>query len=339
MIVLGLMSGTSMDGLDCCLCDIYLDDNYNFEYSIIDTKTYLFTKEIRMLINDAINNLDVYGKINERLGIIYNQYVIDFIKNRKIDLVGLHGQTISHINGVSTKQIGSPLPLNNSLSIPIIYNFREADISASGNGAPLMPYLDWLLFNKLDISTITLNIGGIANITLIKPNQYRKEVIGFDTGPGMSLIDEFVKLKWNKDLDYNAKYSSKGKINNTLLDYLLKNHFINQKPPKSTGRKEFGKQYILKLLKQYKYINNVDILRTLVTFTAKSIALNIKNHFKFSSENTQMIINGGGIHHPLLIKDIKKYINIDKFVSLMNYNIDPDYKEALLMAVLAVSKK
>lgn len=335
---LGLMSGTSMDGLDCCLCKINLTNSYILDYDIVDWKTFSYNADTKNLIQKAINNPDTIPNADKNLGLKFSEFAVEFLNGRKVDVIGSHGQTVSHQDGVSTTQIGNPKPLFDAIGSPVIFNFRQADINADGNGAPLMPFLDWLLFRDSEYETITLNIGGIANLTHISPGALRNEVIGFDTGPGMALIDECVKLCWGEQFDQDGKYSSKGKIIPELLEQLIQNEFIHKLPPKSTGRHEFGVELVKKIFQNNPNFRKKDILRTFITLTAKSIVFNIQKHLKFSPHKTRLIISGGGKHHPILISEIQKISGITKLVNLTNFEVHQDNKEAFLMAVLAVAK-
>ena len=336
--VLGLMSGTSMDGLDCCLCDLSIDNSYNFDYKIIDWVTVPYELSIINQIKINIENQSQTDELDYDLGKIFCDIVVDFLNGRKIDLIGSHGQTIAHIDKKFTKQVGNPKFLHEKIGVPIVYNFREKDILYGGNGAPLMPFLDWLLFKKEKKDIYTLNIGGISNVCKISYNIKKQDVLGFDTGPGMALIDEFVKIIWNKSMDYNGKYSSRGKIITKLENDLLSHPFIMDKPPKSTGRNEFGSKMINRILNNYNHLNNTDIIRTLVSFTAKSIWKNFEKFLKFNMNNSTVFINGGGCHHPILMKDLKQNMQINKFEDLKKLGIHPDNKESLLIATLALCR-
>ena len=193
MKVLGLMSGTSMDGLDCCLAEILLSTELNF--NILDFKTYSYDyKTIEKISNNiGTNNIEKVKSLDEYLGKIFSDISYKFLGNRKIDLIASHGQTIIHQNAEKSIQVGDPKYLHDRFKVPVVFNFRGKDILLGGTGAPLIPYLDWLLFKLNQKNTITLNIGGISNITFIPSSGSRSDVLGFDVGPGMSLIDEYVK--------------------------------------------------------------------------------------------------------------------------------------------------
>jgi len=331
--VLGLMSGTSMDGLDCCLCEIYLSKDFNF--NILSFKTYKYSKNIIKKISDnvGIDNITSIKSLDDYLGKIFRDIVEDFLKDKTIDLISSHGQTIIHQNAKRSIQIGNPKFMYDLFKIPVIHNFRQKDISMGGTGAPLVPYLDWLLFNKSDKNIVTVNIGGISNLTYIPSSGLKNDVIGFDTGPGMSLIDEYVKYEFNDTLDYNCKYSSKGKICYEMLDFLLKDEFVKFSPPKSTTREYFGFNYLNKIKNKFSKLKNYDFLRTLVKFTAQSILYNINTYLIDNID--EIVLSGGGTHHTLLVKDLNE--NVSNLYFMDKYKISVDNKEAFLMAVLGYS--
>ena len=260
------------------------------------------------------------------------------IKIKKLDLIALHGQTIYHEERVKSIQIGNPEPLFKQFNIPIIYNFRKADIEVGGTGAPLMPFLDWAILRKSGFNDITLNIGGISNITVVPRDGKRDSVIGFDTGPGMALIDECCLRFWNNPFDENGKFSENGIIIHKLLNELIDHPFIKMEFPKSTGRDVFGEKFVKKIVQRYLDENPNDILRTFVAFTAKSISENLKNVRNFSPLVNRLIVSGGGIHHPILMNDLKIYSGINEIYDSTILDVDPDYKEALLIAVLGYTK-
>ena len=330
--ILGLMSGTSMDGLDMCLAEINIDKTNFLKFRIIKSVFEPFKNITKIQIKNAINDINI-SATNNYLGKLFSKIFKKNFKSYEIDAIALHGQTVSHIDGIMTMQIGNPKYLAKSFSVPIIFNFRQADIDHGGNGAPLMPFLDWLLFCKSKKDKIVLNVGGISNLTYIPNNSKKHEVIGFDTGPGMALIDEYCLSEWNVDFDCNAKFSSQGFVIEPLLDYLMEHPFINKKYPKSTGRHEFGEDLVKKIKKKWKESSKKDILRTFVAFTAKSIWKNISNIRNFSYKNTELIISGGGSCHPLLIQDLKYFTNLE-IVNFKNKELCSDFKEAFLMSVL-----
>ncbi len=338
--VLGLMSGTSMDGLDCGLFYIELTKKYDYKWKCIKFKTYNYTDRIRQLINESIFIKDpqIVNKAHEVLGKYYAKVAKMFTKGIKLDLIASHGQTISHLHGISTKQIGNPQYLYNNFKIPIVYDFRQEDIKYKGCGAPLMPFLDWLLFKEYNQDVICLNIGGIANLSFIPKDGNLKHIQGFDTGPGMSLIDEATLYFFNKKIDLNGLYSKKGKVNKLLLKMLMEIRYIHKNPPKSTGRDEFGYNLISGFINEFKDIKSYDIIRTLCAFTAKSISENISKFLNITNTKGVIIISGGGAHHPVVVNDLVKYANKYKVKFSDSFDINKDMKESLLIATLGIAK-
>ncbi|MAV64596.1 MAG: hypothetical protein CBC84_000445, partial [Pelagibacteraceae bacterium TMED124] len=257
MIVAGFMSGTSMDALDCSIVDIFIDSNLNLNYKIIAKESFLFDESVINQIISYIGCKDKVkiDKIDNFLGKEFLRLSRSFLSLHHFDYISIHGQTIYHKNKVKSVQVGNPCYLGDYFNVPVIYNFRLKDIKSKGTGAPLMPFLDWLIFKKdTDGGIMTLNLGGISNISYIMLN--KKDVLGFDTGPGMCLIDQCVKKLWNESYDFNGEYSSYGTINKSMLNYLIDNcGYILSPPPKSTGREEFGEDYFNQIYNQYRNLN------------------------------------------------------------------------------------
>jgi len=328
-----------MDGLDCGLFNITLTDPDDLRWECLDFKTIPYNEKVRENIRAALDGDHVRWKVADLLlGQVFAVYSKEFLKNRVIDLIGCHGQTIAHEDGVLSIQAGNPRFLAEELNVPVIYDFRSADIIAGGNGAPLMPFLDWLLFKNAQDNLLTLNLGGIANITVIPKEGDRGKIIGFDTGPGMALIDECARLYFRQICDRNGDISSAGNINPELLDALMQHPFVQKNPPKSTGRHEFSSEMVRSLKEKYPHISNENLLRTLVLFTAKSISYNVGKYVNFDISKSKLIVSGGGVFHPGLMNDLRQYVNTDQIITSIEVGIDPNMKESLLMAVLAVAR-
>jgi len=337
--VLGLMSGTSMDGLDCGIFRISLNSDYVLKWECEDFSSIPYSENIRHLISLALEgNQNCIIDVDKIMGKEYLSITEKFLRGRKVDIIASHGQTIAHVDGVSTWQIGDVKYLRESNKVPVISNFRQADIKANGNGAPLMPFLDWLLFRKNDNDTITLNLGGVANITYIPKSGMRGEVMGFDTGPGMALIDEACKLYFGERMDKDGIHAKRGKVRDEVLMELSTHKFIHQTPPKSTGRHEFGRGLTERIITGYSEISPEDMIRTFCIFTANSIADNINKHLNLITSDCRLIISGGGVHHPVLMEEIRNCSILSNITTSNNFGINPDMKESLLMAVLGVAK-
>ncbi len=330
------MSGTSMDGVDASLARIFLTEP-RFEFEVLDSKTFPFDPDTKQAITTGLTgNSDQLAALHFRLGESYAQVATNFLGGRSVDLVGCHGQTVAHRDREFTLQLGSPAPLARALGAPVVSGFREADLAAGGNGAPLMPWLDWQLWRSREGGIATLNLGGVANITAIPPGGDRNQVLGFDTGPGMGLIDEATRLLFDSPLDLDGRYSHEGVVQPALLAELLEHPFIRRKPPKSTGRDEFGRELVAALMERQR-VAPADLLRTLVALTAKSVALAITEFVKFHRSLNTLIVSGGGVHHPILMADLKDELPAWHITDTREIGIDPDHKEALLMAALAVA--
>jgi anhydro-N-acetylmuramic acid kinase len=330
LVVAGFMSGTSMDGLDCCIAKISISSSRNMDYKIIAQKSFCFQDDLKSIIKRNIGQTDRIHveKISKYLGLKFLTLSKDFLSQYSFDYISLHGQTIHHIDKIKTIQAGDPSYMASFFKVPVIYNFRERDIDLGGNGAPLMPFLDWLIFKDSKKNILTLNLGGISNISFIPKNCNRNQVLGFDTGPGMCLIDQVVYKYWSDNYDKDGKYSIKGSIDSLMLDYLIKNTpFIDEPIPKSTGREQFGLNFINQIIKQFKNVKKIDMLRTLIKFTSVSIKLNIEKFILKKSEVDEIVVSGGGAFHPILMDDIKKDLDIP-IVNIIDYGIESKFKES-----------
>tara|TARA_B110000438_G_scaffold147606_1_gene142170 strand:+ start:274 stop:1380 length:1107 start_codon:yes stop_codon:yes gene_type:complete len=330
----GLMSGTSMDGLDIVVADINLSNNVH--YQLIDNESIVYPKDLRKKIRYAVYNPEKdHCALDDFLGKWYADTLFNYLESKKInniDLIGSHGQTIHHISGVSSLQIGNPEYLVKKINVPVVSDFRSADIVAGGTGAPLMPKIDEWLFRNDSSSIITLNIGGIANVTFL-PSLAHEEVVGFDTGPGMSLLDEAYLKKFNDGFDVNGQLALKGNVNRELVSkWLTQSYFI--KPfPKSTGRDQFGINWLNNHVDENDF---EDQLATLSYFTAKSIFIGCEKFIKINNMS-KIIVSGGGAHHQCIMKLLKVLFNPTKVIPSSKLDICVDSKEALGFAIFAVA--
>ena len=333
--VLGLMSGTSCDGLDCCDAQIELDENYNFNWKINKFQTIDYTTEEKAFLLSTRNSNNNKGTEEKKVTRIFvdkiNQFNYDI---SKFDLISCHGHTVRHIDKVMSKQFLDASILFNEYKIPIAYNFRKKDIELGGNGAPLMPFLDYLLFSENKKNIITLNIGGISNITYLPSSCEKHLVSGFDTGPGMSLVDKSVEILFNDLIDKDSKYSKNGNVCEELLNDLMCHQYVKMTPPKSTDISEFGYELLKKIISNNNHLTKEDILRTIVQFTIDSILFNIKKFININ--NFELIYSGGGTSHPIIMKELNEKIEFCNSIS--SYGIDESIKEALLISVLGVAK-
>jgi len=337
MRILGIMSGTSADGLDCCDVELDIDFNYNLKFEVLKFATIPYSKSEKKFLLSAREGDYKSPYLSTKITELFILKIQTFSKNSNFDIVACHGHTVKHIDKVLSIQLLDQRLLYKKFKVPIIYNFRANDILLSGTGAPLMPFLDWLLFSSLDREVLTLNVGGISNITYIPKGGDREEVVGFDTGPGMSLVDKAVKRIFNEPYDINGKYSQKGEVDIDLLSNLIKNDYVTKLPPKSTDIEEFGDKFLDKIISMNKSLDSCSLIRTLIQFTVDSIHYNIMKFINLGDMDCELVYSGGGTEHPVLVEGlIEKDFNI---IPISKYGIDSSIKEALLIALLGACRE
>jgi len=343
--VIGLMSGTSLDGLDICLAEISLHNGkINAEQKYFCSYTYptLLQQNIKRAINGKAVDICHW---NFKLGEIWSDYIQDFlnknnIDKKSIDLIGSHGQTIWHIHKDSTLQIGEPSVISERIGIPVVADFRTRDIVAGGSGAPLVPIIDYYLLKNEHKTRIALNIGGMANFTIIPANvDSIDNVWALDTGPGNVLINIATEMYSNGKMAYdkNGEIAKQGKISHELLEHLLNHPYIKMDMPKSTGREEFGKNYFDKLIKKFNIDHEIlpDMIATLTKFTALAIRSNYEQFFINKFPADELIVSGGGAQNPVIMSHLQELFKDCKVYNSEELGIDSDAKEALAFAILA----
>jgi len=340
-LVIGLMSGTSLDGVDIVLMKIQ-GSGLNITFEILAFETVGIPEAIKKQIKQCFNgNTENICRLNYDLGNLYADQILQFLDKysvnpKDIDLIGSHGQTIYHCHQHSTLQIGEPEVIAQKTNTVVISNFRAADIAVSGSGAPLVPYLDYILFQDANQKTALQNLGGIGNVTCISGKKV-EDIIAFDTGPANTILNELTEIitKGTKAFDENGIYSKQGEVNLKLLAFLMDHPYFNQQLPKSTGREQFGKAYVEDVLKSFPKIKQFDVLRTFIHFIAKSIHLGYQQNLPAVD---QIFCSGGGADHPLIMSDLRQFFGdkIHRFESIKG--ISSDAKEAVAFAILAHEK-
>lgn len=346
-LVIGLMSGTSLDGIDCALVEIE-GFGENTKIRPICFENLPIPEDIRIEILECCSidksNVEKICKLNFGLGELFTDAVISLcdkndIKLSDIDLIGSHGQTIYHIPQNSTLQIGEMAVIAERTNIPVVADFRVRDVAAGGHGAPLVPYTEYLLYRSKDKTRILQNIGGIGNATVLPRNASLEEVFAFDTGPGNMIIDGVVyeltkgKLKY----DNGGDMASKGTVQKELLNELMDHPYMKALPPKTTGRELFGAEYIKTLLEKWSSLNLSieDIVATVTAFTIESIAYHYENFVfnKFSVD--EVIIGGGGSYNNTLINMLQDRLPMVSVKTQEELGYSSDAKEAIAFALLA----
>ncbi len=346
--IIGVLSGTSVDGIDVVLTKIH-GSGVTTNIKVIDFETYPIESRLKKLIlkcsSKQDSNVEDICKLNFIVGDLFAKSINKLISRNKllkedIDLIGSHGQTIYHIplneklfgfSSKSTLQIGDPSVIANRTGITTVGDFRVADVAVMGDGAPLVPYLDYILLKDKKKNRAFINIGGIANITYLKSSCSPEDVIAFDTGPGNLMIDYLMKKFFNRKFDKDGKVALGAEVIENIFKYICSaDKFYKKQPPKSTGREYYSATFIENILKQFPDCNNENIISTFTKFTSFSIYSNLKNY-----KIDELFISGGGAKNPAIINFLSSYF---KGVDVKIFNKDgitSDNKEAVLFAVLA----
>ncbi|MBL9044932.1 MAG: anhydro-N-acetylmuramic acid kinase [Myxococcales bacterium] len=344
--VVGLMSGTSGDGLDCALVDLS-GHGLSVEIHGVRSLTFPYDPLEKAFIQSLFQpGLDARAlcQASFRLGERFAQGVLDFcaelaIDPRELDLIGSHGQTVWHQppsacregEVPSTLQIGEPAVIAARTGAVTVGDFRVADVALGGEGAPLVPYCDYLLFRRPGRRRALQNIGGIANVSVLAESA--DEVVAFDNGPGNMLIDALAPVvsRGLLDIDRDGELSARGQVLPEVLSALLDDEYLRRKPPKSTGRERYGLRFAEALLRRYAHHEPVDLLATVVAFTAHAISDSLREF-----QLDELIVSGGGAYNRTLIARLERLIAPVVLSRVDSQGIDVDNKEAVAFAVLAV---
>lgn len=348
---IGLMSGTSLDGLDIALCR-FTGSGVQTRFRLLNfiTINYAekFKKEVQQVFARQEASLEKVCLLNEYIGNFHGELVLKAlrewqIKPDAIDFIASHGQTIYHAperlhkqagypNG--TLQIGDGDHLAVKTGILTISDFRQKHIAAGGEGAPLALYGDVLLGSKLGENRILLNIGGIANLTWLPADGNYKHVLCTDTGPGNTLIDAACRKFFNKDYDEDSRIALSGNVNEALLNALLRHPFFREKPPKTTGPELFNLDEVIYAQQESNTtgISNEDLICTLSAFTGESIAKFIRENIQ--ADDVSLFTSGGGARNSYVMQYLKKALPKAIIKDTGELGIDPDAKEAILFALL-----
>ena len=333
-IYIGLMTGTSADSLDCAAVK-FVDNSTN----IIGVQNYNLPEKIKneVLYLSSSQNIDSsrLRDLDEKLGLFFADKVKEFmeellVKPEDIKAIGSHGQTIKHEPNSAkpfSLQIGNPQLLSNELNLDIVANFRDDDIEAGGQGAPLSPLFHREIF-KADKNRLIVNIGGITNLTYLSD----KGIVGFDTGPGNCLIDAWSRKNGIGEFDDKGEWARSGEINQELLGLMLEDDYFNRKYPKSTGPDYFSMDWLLKLLEKLKSeIIEKDIQATLLELTAMALCKDIEQ-IRVNTE--EIYFCGGGSHNLFLMERIND-LSKRRCLTTQELGVEPDYLEAICFAWLA----
>jgi len=330
---IGIMSGTSLDGVDIALCQIdrkscILEAFYNVAFDLE------LKREILELINTEIP-LSRVGEVDCKLGKFFAKCVNDFIENSSLDrdsiiAIALHGQTVWHEpNGECpfTIQLGNASVLAVETGIEVISDFRSKDIALGGQGAPFAPAFHQFLFGHLE-KCVVLNIGGMANISVLG-----ESTIGYDTGCGNVLMDLWISEHQGMAYDENGEWAKSGKVNHQLLEQMLQDEYFLLKFPKSTGREYFNKNFLIKYLDVCVKMPPEDVQATLLALTVESISNEVK---QFNPK--KLLVCGGGVRNLYLMEQLSKALPNTEISSTKKYGINADNMEAMIFSWLAYKR-
>src|SRR5216683_3110390 len=350
------MSGTSADAIDVALARIS-GAPPRLNAKLLNHTSLHFPPQLRKEILRVAEQQPIsageLSQLNFRLGEIFAEAVLTACRRfrvspKKIALIGSHGQTIFHQGRsvpylgrrtASTLQIGEPAIIAARTGITTIADFRPADIAQGGQGAPLVPYADYLLYRHEKLGRISLNLGGIANITVIPAAARPAQILAFDTGPANMLIDALIahfthnRQRYDKD----AHLAQQGRAIPALLDELLRDPYLKLAPPKSTGREYYGRSYVENLLRlgRRHHAKSNDLIRAATIFTALSIVDALNRFVLPKAKIHQLIVSGGGAHNPLILAQLAAALPQIEIVGSPQLGVPEDAKEAFAFAVLA----
>ena len=351
--IIGLMSGTSLDGLDVALCKVSgsgLATELTVEHFTTVPYTEEFREDIRVVFAKKTIDFQHLCLLNAHIGRQHGQMVLDCLEAwgiapGAIDLVASHGQTVYHApkkqHGLAnypnaTLQIGDGDHLAVTTGIITVSDFRQKHVAAGGEGAPLAVYGDYLFFSRKGENRILLNLGGIANFTYLPGHQRADEVFTTDTGPGNTLLDAFTRRYFDKPYDENGALAAAGKVDSDLLNALKNQEFFRADFPKTTGPEVFNIAYVQNAQRQSNTENLVptDLLATLTRFSADTIVEAIKKAID-ESEKYLLYASGGGAHNPVLMRHIQEQLPDFEIKNTSELGVAGDAKEAVLFAILA----
>jgi anhydro-N-acetylmuramic acid kinase len=363
VIVGGIMSGTSGDGIDVALVRIQ-GRGYRSRLELLANYHFPYPSEVRRAVLQAMNaqNAKVadLARLNFVLGELYAKAVLTAQKRARLEcgLIGCHGQTLYHQSAPGTYlerevactwQTGEAAIIAQRLGVPVVSDFRPADMAAGGTGAPLVPFLDYGMFRHRRFGRIVQNIGGIGNLTAIPPRAKPDEVMAFDTGPGNMVIDAVADRLFEVPFDRNGRLAAKGNVIESVVRQVLRRAYFHQKPPKTAGREQFGSEFVASFLRMCGRADSHDILATATALTARSIGMAVRNLILpadaqnvlpgscWPSRYREMIVSGGGSKNRALMRMLREELMPLKLRvrTSDDFGLPSEAKEAVAFALLA----
>ena len=336
MRVAGLISGTSVDAIDVAIVDIVRSRIRTVAHGSAAWPVPLRSRILAA--SNAVTHTAEVSRLNfaigERFALALERVCrLKRVPLETIELIGSHGQTIYHEDRKNTLQIGEGAVIAERLRMPVISDFRTADMAAGGAGAPLVPFLDYRVFRHPRRGRIALNLGGIANVTIIPPNARPEDVLAFDTGPANMVIDALVSrlTHGRQSYDTSGSIAAESGIDRPLLAKLMRDPYLRKRPPKSAGREQYGKEFVATLLSSKLPLRT--LIATATAFTTSSVAAALKPYL--SKGPWDLIVSGGGVHNATIMAQLAALIPEVTIAVASDYGIDSDAKEAIAFALLA----
>ncbi|MGI9498531.1 MAG: anhydro-N-acetylmuramic acid kinase [Geminicoccaceae bacterium] len=343
-LVAGLMTGTSMDGLDVAICRIEPGDRLDFELLAFDTVS--MPDDLRRALEpDQLTSIAAVARLNQRLGLYFADALAKITPRlaRGVDLIGSHGQTVYHEHGVTSLQLGEPGPLAARFGCPVVSDFRMNDIALGGSGAPLVPYVDQRLLGRKGEALLAINIGGISNFTSLPGDPLASDrVIGMDCGPGNMLMDGLA-ARWSagrEKADVDGRLALKGEVDGDLLAWLQSHPFFAETPRPSAGREQFGEHFLDRILERTGTdLENetavAALMATLAAFSAWGMVDAYRRFVAPASPVAQVIVSGGGSRNPALMAGLRQGFGNIPVNASDACGLPVDAKEAIAFAILA----
>ena len=353
MIVAGVMSGTSADGIDVALVRV-LGRGFDLRFELLGHDHFEYPRVVREAVLKAMNanraRVADLSRLNFLLGELYAEAVLSAKRNvgaSKLELIGCHGQTIYHQGDpapylgrkvAATWQTGEGAIIAAQLGVPVVSDFRPADIAAGGKAAPLVPFLDYVVFRNKRIGRIVQNLGGIANLSAMPANAKPEAVLAFDTGPGNMVIDQLTQVLFDgQQYDNEGTIADTGRILKSILEDLLDHPFFRDPPPKTAGREEFGADYAKTVLRKFGRAAKEDVIATVTALTAKSIVQAIEQYVLPTGKYREYVVSGGGTKNKTLVRMLNEGVSKAglKLRHCDEFGIPSQAKEAVAFALLA----
>ncbi len=350
--IIGLMSGTSLDGIDAVLLRVR-GSGVKTTFTQLAAAMYPFPRGVKnMLLRNSspdTSRVDEIARLNFLLAELYAEAVQALVRQAggklsDIDLIGSHGQTIHHLPKPAalfghkiraTLQIGDPSVLAALTGICTVGDFRVADMAVGGQGAPLVPYFDWLVFRSPVKNRLLLNIGGISNLTVLPKRCSADDVFAFDTGPGNMVVDSLMHEFYGKPFDHDGRTAASGAVSFELFDHMIRHPYLHVRPPKSTGREEFGKEFVEEFLMKAKNYDREDIIATASQFTAYAIYAGYRRFVERKMQVDEVIVSGGGARNRFFLDELRRYFAGSRVTTIEELGLSSDMKEAICFAILA----